>query len=222
MTIPQYKYKRLSPGSTRLLRILPAHPDKLPGNAPIRCQLFECPLLSADKTRPYEALSYVWGPQSSNPQFITLVENDNDNDSDNGEERHCRFPVGESLHAALKALRDPFIERVVWIDAICINQGDNDEKSEQVGFMARIYARAGGGVIIWLGEDDDEGRAGRGLDVIEWFANTSEEEEGWETESQFGLRNKDENPVVELLGGEDRKAVVELLGRAWFKRIWVS
>ncbi|KAI1462799.1 heterokaryon incompatibility protein-domain-containing protein [Annulohypoxylon moriforme] len=44
--------------------------------------------------------------------------------------------------------------RHIWIDAICINQQDNDEKSTQVQMMLEIYARAKR-VNIWLGEADE-------------------------------------------------------------------
>ncbi|RAK86935.1 HET domain protein [Aspergillus costaricaensis CBS 115574] len=55
-------------------------------------------------------------------------------------------------------LRDNQLERIVWIDAICINQGDDDEKSEHIPLMRSIYAQADR-VLVWLGEamrDGDE------------------------------------------------------------------
>ncbi|KAH7396120.1 heterokaryon incompatibility protein-domain-containing protein, partial [Pyrenochaeta sp. MPI-SDFR-AT-0127] len=41
--------------------------------------------------------------------------------------------------------------RVLWVDAICINQTDNDERSKQVAIMGEIYNRAIK-VFAWLGE----------------------------------------------------------------------
>ncbi|KAH7629769.1 heterokaryon incompatibility, partial [Sordaria sp. MPI-SDFR-AT-0083] len=63
----------------------------------------------------------------------------------------CHLAVGEKLHAPLLQLRDHSIEGTIWIDAICINQGDNEEKGHQVQSMAKIYAKASR-VIVWLGE----------------------------------------------------------------------
>ncbi|RYP04272.1 hypothetical protein DL764_004575 [Monosporascus ibericus] len=92
------------PGSIRLLRLLP-HEDE---NAGIQCQLFEYALQGlGDGARLYEALSYVWGSSSSHR---SLSVNGND------------IRVRENLHAALLRLRDPHFERIIWVDAICINQ----------------------------------------------------------------------------------------------------
>ena len=55
-----------------------------------------------------------------------------------------------SLYDALMRLRYGHIERTVWADAVCINQGDVEERDEQVRQMAKIYAAASR-VIVWLG-----------------------------------------------------------------------
>ena len=52
---------------------------------------------------------------------------------------------------ALKALRDKKRPRILWIDALCINQSDIEERSSQVAFMSSVYSRAVR-VIVWLGE----------------------------------------------------------------------
>lgn len=61
------------------------------------------------------------------------------------------FPVTVNLHEALLRLRDPAIERIIWIDAVCIDQDDDTEKTHQIGLMSKIYGQANR-VIIWLGE----------------------------------------------------------------------
>ncbi|KPA35268.1 het-protein, partial [Fusarium langsethiae] len=128
---PLYCYPSLPEGSVRLLRLLP-HQD---GHAPIQCQLFDCALADSESTRPYEALSYVWGSESK-PRSISID--------------YCDLPVGENLYAALSHLRDRSIERTIWIDAICINQRCLKEKGQQVQSMAKIYSKASR-VIVWLG-----------------------------------------------------------------------
>jgi hypothetical protein len=63
------------------------------------------------------------------------------------------FAVTPNLHVALKHFRHAARRRVLWVDAMCINQNDPDEKSEQVPMMGEIYRRATK-VYAWLGEAD--------------------------------------------------------------------
>jgi hypothetical protein len=63
------------------------------------------------------------------------------------------FRVSENLYAALQALQVPETARNVWIDAICIDQTNLSERSEQVGFMRDIYKNAANGVVVWLKTD---------------------------------------------------------------------
>ncbi|RBA15408.1 hypothetical protein FPRO05_12482 [Fusarium proliferatum] len=126
-----YLYSPLPEGSIRLLRITP-HPDK---NSPVQCELFNFVLSDSESTYPYEAFSYVWG---SAEKPLSIVVND------------LNFLVGTNLHAALVHLRHGSLERIIWIDAICINQGDTLEKGQQVQSMAEIYAKASC-VVVWLG-----------------------------------------------------------------------
>ncbi|GFN15000.1 HET domain-containing protein [Aspergillus tubingensis] len=92
-------------------------------------------------------------------------------------------------------LRDNQLERILWIDAICINQGDDDEKSEQIPLMRSIYAQADR-VLVWLGEampDGDEA-----LKTIQRWAG---ERVLW-ADNLFDLCSR-------------------LLRRDWFQRTWV-
>lgn len=59
-------------------------------------------------------------------------------------------PITKSLRNALRMLRKPTISRLLWIDALCINQADVEERSHQVSFMDEIYREAHT-VLIWLG-----------------------------------------------------------------------
>ncbi|RYP77989.1 hypothetical protein DL771_000848 [Monosporascus sp. 5C6A] len=114
--------------SLRLLNLLPGK-----GASKIACTLTTAGL-SDNPT--YEALSYTWG----NPKFpwhsISL----------NGKD----FSVRDNLFWALLYLRHPTEERTLWVDAICINQEDAQEKSSQVKRMGRIYSQASQ-VAVWLG-----------------------------------------------------------------------
>src|SRR5437763_2617986 len=87
----------------------------------------------------YEALSYTWGAESSLQQ-ITL--------------NNRVFKVRQNLFAALKHLRDQRRPRVLWIDAISINQADTVEKGHQIRLMHRIYQHATK-VVVSLGVAND-------------------------------------------------------------------
>jgi hypothetical protein len=88
----------------------------------------------------YEALSYVWGNQS-NPKTIVLDGYD--------------FKVTQNLNDALRHLRHSESERLLWIDALTINQSDTLERNSQVWQMATIYSLAAK-TIVWLGKGDEE------------------------------------------------------------------
>ena len=66
--------------------------------------------------------------------------------------------VTETLHIPLLGLRHTSQARTLWIDQICINQTDLQERSEQVRIMRQIYSKAQL-VILWLGEDGDNNEA---------------------------------------------------------------
>ncbi|KAH7161932.1 heterokaryon incompatibility protein-domain-containing protein [Dactylonectria estremocensis] len=112
----------------RLLRLLPAKNfhDR------IRCRL-TCSSPFAD---PYEALSYTWGDSDK----TISIEIDG-------------HPVAirENLAAALRQLRTFETARTLWVDALCINQTDSEEKGWQVPRMHEIYFNADK-VVVWLGD----------------------------------------------------------------------
>jgi Heterokaryon incompatibility protein (HET) len=59
-----------------------------------------------------------------------------------------------NLYSALHQLRRRWTARFLWADAICINQQDPEERTEQVRMMGEIYSKVWR-VLIWLGEDDE-------------------------------------------------------------------
>ncbi|KAL7626356.1 hypothetical protein AAE478_003128 [Parahypoxylon ruwenzoriense] len=87
----------------------------------------------------FEALSYTWG-DSTETRTIRV----------NGKAGHA---VTDNLYYALRRLRNRRSKRTVWIDAVCINQNDFNEKGNQVAMMGQIYSRASR-VLIWMGESD--------------------------------------------------------------------
>ncbi|KAK5077831.1 hypothetical protein LTR64_003769 [Lithohypha guttulata] len=111
------------------------------------CHIFQAPL----KSKPdFVALSYAWGDASD--KRLILV-----NDSP--------VYITANLYAAITALRYSEQSRVFWIDALCINQEDDVEKSWQVNLMKDIYQRASQ-VLAWLGPACDDS------DQVMKFLNT--------------------------------------------------
>jgi hypothetical protein len=147
-----YRYQPLldGPHSIRLLRLKPGTDE-----AEIRCEIFNYRLRTDRSSGPYEALSYVWGNSEQRRRLFV-----SDNNPWNGTQAYLDITV--NLFAALRRIRDPDIEKNIWIDAISINQSDIEERGSQVGFMASIYAYASR-VIVWLGDGQDDCAAAFGL-----------------------------------------------------------
>jgi Heterokaryon incompatibility protein (HET) len=114
----------------RLCRLAPAaSPDEK-----IRCELFNTTL---DAKEDFEALSYTWGDPKDT---FRIILNDRP------------FYVTRNLAVALLNLRHVDQKRVMWIDAICINQLDISEKNQQIPQMKNIYCHGGARrVVVWLG-----------------------------------------------------------------------
>ncbi|KAI0381777.1 heterokaryon incompatibility protein-domain-containing protein [Hypomontagnella monticulosa] len=112
----------------------------LPGqfSDPISCRLSHD---SLEGNPTYIALSYVWG-DGSNPQHITL--------------ENTEFSVTANLYTALQFLRRAKSERILWIDAICINQNDILEREHQVSIICQVYSKAQL-VFCWLATPNDNG-----------------------------------------------------------------
>ncbi|KAF3067226.1 hypothetical protein GL218_08486 [Daldinia childiae] len=124
--------------SSRSIRLISLAPSVTP-NAPIRCDITIVELQSQRAKVPYEALSYVWGsPTGTIPIRCKGME----------------LLVTPNCYDALRRLRSRFSRRTLWIDAICIDQGDDDrairERNSQVQMMGDIYENAAR-VLIWLG-----------------------------------------------------------------------
>jgi hypothetical protein len=178
-----------------MVRLLPQREHS--SNTPIQCELIDYDLSESTggKQHIYEALSYVWDSDLS-PQAITL----------NG----CAFSVTGNLHAALWNLRDRQLERVLWVDALCINQGDNKEKETQIPLMRSIYAQAAR-VIVWLGPPlEDHGD--EALRHIRLLAQA-------QARARAGAHG--EAPTLRGVGVE-LDGCAMLLRRDWFRRVWVS
>lgn len=179
--LPSYKYQPLPSNQyIRLVHILFG-----PKSSEVMVRFTTTKLADAPD---FETLSYVWGPK-----------------------RHVRIccqgtslVIRENLHSALCNLRLTDKDRTFWIDSLCINQEDLDERAQQVALMRSIYTSSRK-TTIWLGETAILSDATVAL--LEKLSEASKL-----TESTGVILNQDQS-VWEELGN--------LYANFWFHRVWI-
>ncbi|ORY14944.1 heterokaryon incompatibility protein-domain-containing protein [Clohesyomyces aquaticus] len=186
----QHIYRPLKRDEIRLLILNPGTEDE-----PTECYLEHYPVGSA---KPYLALSYVWG-STENPGSILLDG--------------CTFQVTANLGAFLKSIRHEFSTQVFWIDALCINQQDVQEKGHQIRLMKRVYEGASQ-IVIWLGEPDQNTKP-----AFDYLKHNYSEEEEWS--SAMGRLRIESEQVIKEIPPEALDGIQDLLARPWWTRIWV-
>jgi len=189
-------YKPLKENQIRLLVLEPGN-----DGSELRCKII-CGALN-DYYLPYEALSYAWGDQNDVAEAIC-----------NG----LCMSITKSLHDALLAIRLKNATRTIWVDALCINQLDIEERNHQVQLMAHIYSGATR-VVVWLGDIDSD--TGSALEMISHCA------EAFELRNNSAQRPDVNSNHIQLSYGLPSiidpkwKSLGTFLLRPWFKRAWV-
>ncbi|KAH4807262.1 hypothetical protein HBH61_132400 [Parastagonospora nodorum] len=140
----------------------------------------------------YQALSWCWG--SGNADYCVTIRDG---------KHYYKKAVRRDLALALKNLRKPTKIRTLWIDAICINQADSNERNQQVQMMARIYTRAEK-VCIWLGEDNQESAL-----AIKFI------------KEEITQLNDFDKISSDKKYSDKWRALLMLMQREWFSRRWV-
>lgn len=166
--------------------------------------------LSPSLRPEYEALSYTWG-LANDIDHIYVQEDGGDK----------ALAITKNLVEALRYLRYGDRSRVLWIDAICVDQNNIAERGHQVLRMADIYRRASR-VIIWLGPERDDST----LALQELNALGTSIEIDWAALGVRPLSDESFDQWIEepLSFGKDRRivaAIESLLDRSWFKRLWI-
>ena len=111
----------------------------------------------------------------------------------------------------------------LWVDAICVDQKDQDERSTQVALMSDIYSKAES-VIVWLGKEDESAKRALRLQHSLGRAFKRIQDEGrWQSLPQYPANY---NSFYRFIGVEpfqlaDMLAYVEFHRRAWFHRTWI-
>jgi ankyrin repeat protein len=201
MDLYAYEPLDLEECSFRLIRLFKG------SYGPIHCELFRASLHSIEDGIDYEALSYTWGSAEKPYEIETDGK---------------KFPVAKNLFQALEHLRLQHQDRILWIDAICIDQSNIDERGHQVRQMSSIYQRAEQ-VIVWLGQPTVNTdlffhymqcleKEAVGHACINWKNSDGRWQLLW---SNIRLLWNDLNQDAQREGFED------LLQRPWFRRVWI-
>jgi len=230
-SIQPFEYRQFD--TRREIRLLKLHPS-LDHFSELHSEIFHAQLSTSMK--PYEALSYTWG---DNKQTKQLLIGDN------------KLAITSNLDSALRRLRLTHEPRVLWVDAICINQSDISEKNIQVPLMREIYEFASK-TVVWFGEENDAQVA---FDFIKelleklfepskkfdpWAAgNVSSGSDGftaldqkpygepcwaWFLETiayEHGIDDDPETMAIALDYKRKWDAVASLFERPWWERTWV-
>lgn len=114
-------------------------------------------IVSLDDDPSFSSLSYTWqgegsAIQTSNSKIICS----------NG-----TIEITQNCSNALIRLREIFGSLTIWVDSVCIDQSDEEEKRSQIPLMREIYGKARR-VFIWLGEGNENSDL-----AMDWLSETS-------------------------------------------------
>ena len=206
-------YRKLD-SSKREIRILTLWPNE-DFSAPLECSL-EIRTIGGDDQPAYCALSYYWG--SANDLEHVMVHG-----SDEGKEiPFCEVPVTRNLTSALRYLRKEATTAgeplAMWTDALCINQRDARERSDQVSIMLSIF-ESSRSVWVSLNDRGYSAAAGRGLkyvaDLCDRFRMHKND------------RKKQTEQITSYLADQDRnlpdliESIAALLELPYWRRGWI-
>ncbi len=200
-TVFEYESLDEAASEIRLLRLSKLSRPR----ASLQINIITSPLMAAPS---YAAISYRW---NFGPKVPVLMDGKT-------------FFVSEPLYFMLEGLREREREIVVWVDAICINQEDMDEKRWQIPLMGDLYASATQ-VVGWLSYHPHSSGALSSLGIAASCANKSGISSS-PNDPAGSLEN--EHPALKRILALLRTpycpeliAVFSLLSNDWFSRLWV-
>ncbi|KAF4781509.1 hypothetical protein HER10_EVM0012939 [Colletotrichum scovillei] len=198
-----YVYTAL-PNPRKYMRLLKLFPSSDPEPERLRAEVILC---LREEAPAYEPLSYTWGQQDASCSIWLR---------DTGNTAWKPFSIRPNLESCLKHLRQEEA-RILWVDAICINQDDNAEKGHQVATMDLVYRSQS--LLIWLGESSANSEVA--IDLFRSFATCLSRD--WH-EVSAPLSDQDTEAVAEFIQSQTDEtwaAFLDLIKRPWFTRRWV-
>lgn len=167
------------------IRLLTLHPGT--GDDEIRGTLFHA-FLDNVESLDYETISYCWGDPSD---LGTIFVNGS------------QLQIARNTEAALRSVRYSANDRVLWIDGVCINQNNTDERSRQVPLMTEVFANTSMNLACFT---DDAQLADEAMDAI----NSIEAE--WEREPDETPREIAKNDLASHFSGR-KNAIRSIMDR---------
>lgn len=196
----QYCYEPL--GTEDALRLISLDPAVDEGD-PLSCTISQC-RRSAQREK-YSAVSYTWGEQ--NPSRTLEIRCDDD---------ISYVRITSNVDALLRRFRARNKPRHLWIDAVCLDQTNGKEKTQQIPLMGRIYGEAKD-VCIWLGEEDR--MTAKVFTLLRTLSQLPEIQPQWDMAGRVAFHFK------EVFSCDDALVGLRFLGdfflRSWFSRRWV-
>ena len=182
------------PSQGHIFRLLELQPGSVDDPLVANLSTYE-----TEKAPPYEAVSYVWGTLKSTQSLLC---------------NQHRMVMTVNLEAALRRIRLTDKSRLIWVDAICINQGNDRERSHHVYFMKEVYLNAAQ-VLICMGEDSDGGAANVAALIDEHVQRMR----------MTGVNSVKEMPIIStddaILSDPRWGSLAVLMRCEWFSRAWV-
>lgn len=241
-----YDYQPLPLGSIRIVQIYevaqPSHRARDNLEDDLHISLHDYSLSSCPG---FVALSYTWGQASctlddEKPQIFTHVERCYPIMCDSkiilgthnlrSALRYLRFrsqvhsdSKNENIHFEDSNAKDEIhhfeTSKFFWIDAICIDQDDVEEKQQQIPLMDRIY-RTAESCLVWLGEADQWSSAA--LNLLFKIAMTEELVKGYYS-TEMGAKARARIRFQRLMNETPESLILAtqiFLSRSWFSRVW--
>jgi hypothetical protein len=226
---PPYKFQRL-PRNGRAIRLLELFPGSQ--SDPIRLSISQRRFTTKNFPE-YEALSYTWGSEEDlipvevkAPKKCVLKEAFRHSkyastETDLNHVSWAIIDIGQNLYEALSHLRLERTSRVLWVDAICINQQDVAEKGREVRNMGDIY-RLAKCVLVWLGPASAD--SSLAVKTLSYLGSQVRLELGWNT--NYAADGAEEptwikHEVALPYSRATWNAIASFLDRQWFKRVWI-
>ncbi|KAG7286788.1 hypothetical protein NEMBOFW57_009104 [Staphylotrichum longicolle] len=195
-----YRYRLADIHTTviRLVELLPGRDDD-----PLVCHLHAVDL---EAEPDYETISHCWGA----PVF----------DAELRVQEEGSLAITALLASALRQMRLPDRPRMLWVDVICVNQQDVEERTVQVQLMNRVYHQCRG-VLIWLGDGTPESDLGMQV-AKQMHAGLLRKQEAGDKRLLYDM-SRSERAAYGLFpdGSREIRAITSLVDRPWFSRTWV-
>ncbi|KAI9150702.1 Methyltransferase psoC [Paramyrothecium foliicola] len=193
--------------------------------SPLKCTLKKTHIHPSNSRQiiGYEALSYVWDqpldneftpPESRHVKLTYSVEVGFETETEE-KPQYLRPRIKSNLEMALRYLRLPDKERIIWTDSLCIDQDSDLEKNAQIPLMKHIYQNATR-VVGWLSENNNG--------VLECLENVSEaykKRSLYKPRELHGAHDDLRLACRDTLSRNDRKTLLRLARLPFWTRRWI-